>query len=247
MHDHHGNPEGQGGVKPRKVDFTDFKMERAFAFDPSLGEKGVITYTIPEPARISIKVLRAGTRELYLTTVLNWEVREAGTHTETWDGKDYDGNNIDLADSAMIIEGEPLSSFAPGQYSVDGMTPEDIIHGHAHGHAHNEYDLSTNITPDLKVISVKDGDVLSGRVTVLSELDGAKAYGDKAGYGVRYYLDSSLLQEEFYDRACEGKFSYLLDTTALQDGEYTLYVGMCDHHQHVTSRGYKIKIDNSGA
>ena len=66
MHDQHGNPEGHGGLKPRKVDFTDFKMERAFAFDPSLGEKGVITYTIPEPARISIKVLKAGTRELSL-------------------------------------------------------------------------------------------------------------------------------------------------------------------------------------
>jgi hypothetical protein len=241
----HDNPEGHGGLKPRKVEFTDFKMERAFAFDPSLGEKGVITYAIPEPARISIKVLKAGTRELYLSTILNWEFRIAGAHTETWDGKDYDGNIIDLSEAAMIIEGEPISSFAPGQYSVDGMTNEEIIHGHAHGHAHNEYDLSTNVIPELKVTSVKDGDALSGRVTILSQLDGGKAYGEKAGYGIRYYLDNSLLQEEFYDKECDGKFSYLLDTTSLVNGEYMLYVGMCDHHQHVTSRGYKIKIDNS--
>ncbi len=257
MHDHddhhhhegeaHGHPEGHGGLKPRKVDFTDFKMERAFAFNPAKGEKGIITYTIPEPARISIKVLKAGTRELFLSTVLNWEPREAGTHTETWNGRDYDGNIIDLSEAAIIIEGEPLSTYAPGQYKLDGMTDEEIVHGHPLGHAHNEYETSTNIIPELTVTSIKDGDVLSGLVTILSHLEGAKAYGEKAGYGVRYYLDSNLLQEEFYDKKCDGKFSYTFDTTAVLDGEYTLYVGMCDHHQHVTSRGYRIKINNSQA
>ncbi len=258
MHDHdqedhhddhegeaHEHPEGHGGLKPRKIDFTDFKMERAFAFDPSKGEKGIITYTIPESARISIRVLKAGTRELFLCTILNWEYREAGTHTETWDGKDFEGNIIDLSEAAMIIEGEPISTYAPGQYSVEGMSDEEIVHGHAFGHAHNEYDPSTNIIPELKVTSVKDGDVLSGLVTIVAHLEGGRAYGEKAGYGVRYYLDSTLLQEEFYDKQCDGRFSYILDTTSILDGEYTLYIGMCDHHQHVTSRGYKIRINNS--
>jgi hypothetical protein len=52
------------------------------------------------------------------------------------------------------------------------------------------------------------------------------------------------VQEGFYDKSCDGRFSYILDTTAYLDGEYTLYVGMCDHHQHATSSGYKIKIKN---
>jgi len=244
-HDIHDHPEGHGGYKPIKINFTDFKMEKAFAFDPAKGEHGVITYTIPEPGRISIKVLKAGTRELYLTTILNWEHRDAGTHTETWDGKDYDGKIIDdLSEAIMIIEGEPISTYAPGEYSLKGLSPEEIIHGHPWGHAHNAYDPSANVIPELKVTSVKDGEVLSGIVSIKSHLEEGVGYGDEAGYGVRYYLDNTLVQEEFYDVNCKGNFSYTLDTTAFVDGEYTLFVGMCDHHQHSTSRGCKVRISN---
>lgn len=248
MHDtlKDGHPEGTGGHKPVKIDFVNFKMEKAFAFDPAKGEKGIVTYTIAEPARISIKVIKAGTRELYISTILNWGVRGVGTHTELWDGRDYEGNTIDLSTAMIIMEGEPMSTYVPGDYSVDGLSDEDIIHGHQHGHSHNAYHEHANIIPGIKVTSVKDGDVLSGLVVVESYLEGEKkGYGDEVGYGVRYYLDNTLVQEEFYDRRCNGKFSYTIDTTAYLDGEYTLYVGMCDHHQHVTSRGYRIKIANS--
>jgi len=242
---HHGeNPEGHGGHKPKKIDFADFQMERAFAFDPEEGEEGIITYTIDEPARISIKVLKSGTRELYLQTILNFEKREAGTHTEKWDGRDYDGNVIDLPTAYIVIEGEPMTTFQPGDYSIEGLSDEEIVHGHPHGHSHNKYAEEANIVPELNVTSIKDGDVISDVVTVESELKGVRAYGDEAGYGVRYYLDNTLVEEEFYDKKCNGLFSYDLDTTSYTDGEYTLYVGMCDHHQHATSRGYKIVIDN---
>jgi len=140
-----------------------------------------------------------------------------------------------------------LSPYRERQSSeIRGLSAEEIIHGHQHGHSHNVYHEHANIIPGIKVTSVKDGDVLSGLVVVESYLEGErKGYGDEVGYGVRYYLDNTLVQEEFYDRRCNGKFSYTIDTTAYLDGEYTLYVGMCDHHQHVTSRGYRIKIANS--
>lgn len=249
MHEHadQGHPEGAGGHKPEKIQFAGFKMERAFAFDPAKGEKGIITYTLAEPAKISIKAIKAGTRELYLSTIVNWEFRDAGTHTETWDGKDYDGNVIDLPQSMIIMEGEPMRTYAPGQYSVAGLSDEEIVHGHHHGHAHNIYAESANVIPSLKVTSVKDGDVISGLVVIESEVEGEnKGYGTDVGYGVRYYLDNVLLQEEFYDKRSDGRFSYTFDTTAYPDGEYTLYVGMCDHHQHVTSRGYRVRVANNG-
>lgn len=246
-HDHaeHGNPEGHGGIKPVKITFYDFKMDKAFAFDPAKGETGKITYTLKEPGRISIKVLKAKTRELYLATLVNWEQRDAGTHTETWDGKDYAGNIVDFTEAIIMLEGEPLSTYKPDNYSLSGMSNEDIIHGHPMGHAHNEYRDSANIVPDLEITSIKDGDVLSGLVVIESQLPGEKGYGDEAGYGVRYYLDNTLVTEEFYDRSCGGKFTYTLDTTAYSDGPYTLYVGMCDHHQHATSRGHRIRISNA--
>lgn len=247
MHDvlKEGHPEGHGGLKPVKVEFTDFKMERAFAFDPAKGEKGIITYTIPEPARVSIKVIKAGTRELYLKTIVNWEYRDAGIHTEIWDGRDYSGNIIDLSSAMIVIEGEPMYTYSPGEYSIDGLSDEEIIHGHPWGHSHNAYHEAVNVVPEIKVTSIKEGDTLSGLVRVESQIEGnGRGYGDEVGYGVRYYLDDIILQEEFYDKKCDGKFSYLLDTTAFPDGEYTLYVGTCDHHQHVTSKGYKVRISN---
>ncbi|MFH2059846.1 MAG: hypothetical protein ABIJ59_13210 [Pseudomonadota bacterium] len=244
-HNHSENPEGSGSYKPRKIDFVDFKMERAFAFDPEEGEEGIITYTIDEPARISIKVLKNGTRELYLQTILNFEERKAGTHTEKWDGRDYDGNIIDLPNAYMVIEGEPMSTYKPGEYTLEGMSDEEIVHGHPYGHSHNKYADDANIVPTLRITSIKNGDVLQDVVTIESELTGAKGYGDQAGFGVRYYLDNTLVEEEFYDNKCNGFFTYNLDTTSYADGEYTLYVGMCDHHQHATSRGYKVKIDNN--
>lgn len=250
MHDDlkNGHPEGHGGHKPVKISFTDFKMDRAFAFDAAKGEKGIITYTIPEDARISIKVIKAGTRELNLKSIVNWEAREAGEHTETWDGLDHDGKVIDLSKAIIVIEGEPMSTYSPGNYSTEGMSNEEIVHGHQHGHSHNVYHQSKNVVPNLRVTSIRDGDVISGLVTIESEVEGEKrGYGDDVGYGVRYYLDNILVQEEFYEGRSDGKFSYTMDTTAYDDGEYTLYVGMCDHHEHVTSRGYRVRIANAEA
>jgi len=246
MHEHHhGHPEGEGGHKPVKVDFAGFNMEKAFAFDPAKDEKGIITYTLSEPARVSIKVIKAKTRELYLSTIVNWETRDAGTHTETWNGRDYEGNIINLSEAIIMIEGEPISTLAPGKYSIEGLSDEEIVHGHPHGHAHNEYEEGSNVIPELTITSIKDGAVLSGLATIESHLEGGgRGYGDDVGYGVRYYLDNTLVEEEFYDKAADGKFTYTLDTTAYNDGEYTLYVGMCDHHQHATSRGCKITIKN---
>lgn len=246
-HDHNEHGHHDHDHKPVKIKFRSFKMDRAFAFDPRKGEKGVITYTITEPARISIKLIKKGTRELYLSTILNWEERGAGTHTEYWDGKDYSGNIIeDLSQVFMVMEGEPMSTFKPGAYSVEGLSDEEIIHGHKWGHPHNEYQEGTNVIPVLSITSVKDGDVLSGVVKVDSKLEtDERGYGEKVGYGVRYYLNNILVNEEFYDAKSNGNFSYDVDTTAFPDGEYTLYVGMCDHHQHSTSRGCKVRIDNN--
>ena len=188
----------------------------------------------------------AGTRELYLKTVLNWENRDAGTHTETWDGRDSSGNIINLSEAIMIIEGEPISDYAPGTMEHEGETPEEVIHGHMWGHAHGKHAEFAEELPELTVTSINDNDVLSDIVTIKSEVSKSRrGYGDDVGYGVRYYLDEELIQEEFYNGKSDGNFSYDFDTTAFEDGEYTLYIGMCDHNQHVTSRGIKIKIDNS--
>ena len=93
----------------------------------------------------------------------------------------------------------------------------------------------------------KTGDNLSGKVIVHSAVDRERrGFGDKYGYGVRYYVDDEIIHEEFYIPESGGQFSYELDTTAYDDGEHALYVGLCDHNDHVTSHGVEVAFDNLG-
>jgi hypothetical protein len=237
---------GHDHQQPDMLGFFDVNMSKVFAYYPDTGEKGVISYSIKEPGLVNIYVLHARTRELYLAKLVNWEKRDAGKHTESWDGKDFSGHIVKPSDARIIIKGEKLSSYAPGSMPIADLPEEEIIHGHKWGHAHATHAESAEETPILTITSVRDGDILGGRVTIKAEVDKDKrGYGDKYGYGVRYYVDETLAQEEFYKPECKGQFNYELDTTAFPDGEHMLYLGMCDHNQHATSSGLKVKFDNS--
>ena len=63
---------------PTLAKFKDIHME--FAFPPSSrpDQPGKITYTLLEPARVRIRVVAEGTRELYLRTPVDWQVRDRG-------------------------------------------------------------------------------------------------------------------------------------------------------------------------
>ena len=83
-------------------------------------------------------------------------------------------------------------------------------------------------------------------VTIRCEVDKEKrGYGDKYGYGARYYVNNVLAHEEFYKPESDGKFTYKLDTTAFEDGKHMLYVGMCDHNQHASSAGIPVVFANA--
>lgn len=232
--------------RPERLRLTKVNLRRAFAYYQNPDQKGEITYTIEEPGLVNIVVLRAGTRELYLAKIVHWEYRDAGTHTETWDGRDNSGNIINPKEASIRMSGEKMSSYAPGTMPLKDMPDEEIVHGHEWGHAHATHHEFAEETPILTITSIKDGDVLKGKVLIKAEVDKEKrGYGDKYGYGVRYYLGKALVSEEFYKPESDGKFVYELDTTAFEDGEHILYMGMCDHNQHATSAGVTVTIDNS--
>jgi hypothetical protein len=220
-------------------------MKNALAFNPEKGEKGIIGYTISESGIVSIKVKASGTRELFLATIVNWEKREAGSHTEYWDGRDYGGNLVDPSSVQIIVEGEPMSAYQPGSMELKEISIEDIIHGKTEGHYHGSHHAYADRIPDIDITSVHEHQILSGMVLIESVVSKEKrGYGNIYGYGVRYYLDRVQIAEEFYKPDSDGCFNYRLDTTAFQDGEHLLSVGMCDHHEHVTSKTYKIIIKN---
>jgi len=238
----------EGAHTPKFVQIYDLQLDKAMTFNPEKGEKGIITYTLKEPARVVIKVVKEGTRELYLATILNMEFRDKGTHTETWDGLDYSGKPIDMTKASMFISAVAESSFSPGKMPLEKLSPEEVVHGKpgewGHDHAHH-HEWAEEV-PVLKILNVRENAVLSGKVLIKSEVDKEKrGYGNQYGYGVRYYVDNVLAHEEFYKPESDGEFAYELDTTAFEDGGHVLYVGMCDHNEHTTSAGVRVKFDNS--
>ena len=88
---------------------------------------------------------------------------------------------------------------------------------------------------------------MKGKFTIKAQANKERrGYADHFGYGVRYYIDYKLVNEQFYKPESDGSFSYEMDTTAFEDGEHVLHVGMCDHNDHTASASAKVRIDNSG-
>lgn len=235
---------------------TDIKFKNAFNFDPTKGEKAHITYTLKDPAYVSVRVLRKGTRELFLNTIVSFEYREAGVHTETWNGKDYNGNTVKFketpfeyrmeAEIATNVKQHTEHEFKGVEYEEGDSQKEVIEKSEFKGrHIHGEHEKDYENIPLLHIYSPKANEVLKGIATINSAVDkDRRGYGNKYGYGVRYYVDKQLVHEEFYKSKSGGNFKYELDTTAFDDGKHLLYIGLCDHNDHVTSQGIDIVINN---
>lgn len=241
-----GHTHGPGHVEhaaPQAVDVLDLDMTEVFTFRPEEGETARLSYRLLEPARIQIRVKKVGTRELYLATLLNWELRQAGEHTEVWDGRDYSGNAVDMS-GAMITLIAQKAEDQPGTMALEAKSPEEIVHSEEQ-HDHGTHHPWAEEVPHLKILEPRPRVEASDLLLIRSAVDeDRRGYGDLYGYGVRYYVDGILVQEEFYQPESEGRFAYRLDTTAFADGEHLLHIGMCDHHQHATSASVPVVFRN---
>jgi hypothetical protein len=243
-----------GGIIPNLIRITDLIL-RNDSMKPPFSGNVSIRYTLPEPGLVTIRVVHAGTRELYLATILNSEFREAGPHEELWDGRDYYGKVLDSSRTPISyrIHAEALSAGAPpGGYNyveyAEDQSQEDIVDktGFKH-HVHGWHEKKYEEIPLLRISKPLSGSVQKGMIRMLAAVDRERrAFGDKYGYGVRYYIDDQLIHEEFYTPESDGYFSYELDTTAYEDGEHLLYIGLCDHNDHVTSHGVQVVFNNFG-
>lgn len=239
-HSHAGSQHAESQYVP----MFDVNVTEAFLFKPQEGKPCKLTYRLVEPARVSIRIKKKETRELYLATIVGWAVRQKGRHEERWDGRDYSGNFVDMSEATLSVVAEKLA-YREGSLSLEARGAEEIVHGekeHIHGTHHSEAEE----VPLLRIAVPKAGMELRGQVLIRSEVDRQKrGYGDQFGYGVRYYVDSVLANEESYKPESNGRFAYTLDTSAFEDGKHMLYVGICDHHQHATSAGVEVFIRNS--
>ncbi len=242
--DGHVHVEGEQHEETYWGGLQDVNLTEAFTFSPERGETALLHYRLTEPARVQIRVKDAETRELFLATILNWDLREPGEHTEIWDGHDYSGNIIDMSRATITLiarKPEHGSELMP----LDSRSPEEIVHSEEE-HEHGTHHAWAEEVPYLRILEPAPRAESRGLLLIRSEVDeNRRGYGDLYGYGVRYYVDGVLAREEFYKPESDGRFAYRLDTSAFPDGEHLLQIGMCDHHQHATSASVPVVFRNA--
>lgn len=242
-HDHeHALPSDREGAPWAGLEEVD--LTQAFYFRPERGETAELRYRLREPARVLIRVRDADTRELYLATILNWERRQPGEHTEIWDGRDDAGQVIDMSEATITLIAEKADHPQP-TLDLEARTPEEVVHAEEE-HRHGTHHAWAEEVPALRVLEPAPGTEAGDLLLIRSAVDkDRRGYGNVYGYGVRYYVDGVLIREEYYKPESDGQFAYRLDTTAFADGEHLLRVGMCDHHEHATSASVPVIFRNA--
>ncbi|MFH1440582.1 MAG: FlgD immunoglobulin-like domain containing protein, partial [Candidatus Omnitrophota bacterium] len=106
------------------VSISDIKLPQ-LSFNPGSGESCTISYNLSKDAILSIRIYNSD--DLLVRNLLNNQPRAAGIHTDSWDGKDDNGNIIPDGAYYFIIEdsisGQPLVVFDPR-----GTGGQDISH-----------------------------------------------------------------------------------------------------------------------
>lgn len=183
-------------------------------------EKGEISYTLPEPALVRLRVgIHQGGALLH--HVLDWEPREAGRHVEKWDKKDTT-RLIDFGDRSdylLVLNCRPLKN-------KDGIKKAPQL---------------TVAFPDAKSATPKSDPVVTGtvplRVTLASE---DSAWMNATKFEVALYVDYVFLME---DEVGTNPFNYHLDVSRFGEGEHILTVNVIGYDGQVGTKSVKFFVN----
>jgi len=244
--------------RPRQPIMKNLSTISAYTFDPSKGETGKISYELLEPARMRIAITEKDDPD-QLYRILLWDWQEAGRHVVEWDGTDQSGYPIDRMQCAIRTACMAKSAHRPGTRVIKSLTTEQLVQGLQGPPDHRGCDadkckpmkvrlvglVEKDAKGGMKVKELSPGQILSGVVTIEAEAArDARGYADKTGYGVRWMVDQQLVAAQYYEKECDGKFSYPLDTTVFRNGEHVLRVSTCDHYDHTGLVGIKVVFGN---
>lgn len=199
-------------------------------------ETGKIKYTLPEPALVRIRIGIKDGGPL-LRTLLDWESRPAGEHTEGWDGQDASGKvDFGKRSDLMIVFGalalnpvhEKEKTKAAPSFKGFRTSPEFLL-----------------IFPEAKEITKTGTFVLTGltpvRVVINKE---DKDWLSNTKYEIGLYLDQMYLIE---DEEGASPFTYHLDTTHVNDGLHTLTVNVVGFEGEIGTKSVLIFVKNHGS
>ena len=215
-----------------------------FNFDATKGEKGIIAYTLDEPANVRIRLVDRNDPEMVHRVLISYATQEPGEHEVEWDGKDESGNYLNPTQVRVHIQAELLASKITRQ-AVEIFS----LVGRPYGHLHRLHEPEKCGFFTLDVNEPEPGSVLTGEVKLVLEVVGPfRGYAEDGGVGIRGYVDKTLVLDQWLEpQEVRDKFPYLtwtLDTSAFLNGEHILRLSMCDHSDHPGMASLKAEFQN---
>lgn len=93
------------GYRAYPVGFLHRKTQEALSFDPMAGRPATISYKPTRAARVRVRVVWHGDRQLVLRTIQDWVEREFQVYSLEWDGRDASENVVDNTRCFVTFEG----------------------------------------------------------------------------------------------------------------------------------------------
>ncbi|MDI7278139.1 MAG: hypothetical protein QME94_19345, partial [Anaerolineae bacterium] len=199
-------------------------LSAARAFDPWAGEVGTIRYTLSAPALVRIRIVDGDTPGIVLRTLLDWEPRAAGTHSEPWDGRDHHGVPVNPRRVSVHIRAEP-------RREADAAPQEGVAAVDEAGLAHSLHPADRCHDLQVRLEAPGADATVSGVVEVRAALAGPPGLAE-GEYHVMVYLNG----RDAWDGRVPGPgFVQSFDTRNVPNGEYLLAVTYNDLHDHAGS------------
>jgi hypothetical protein len=223
-------------------------------------ENGIVTYTLLEPARLSIRIgIENGP---LLKTLVDWRPRLSGPNEEQWDGKDASGvidlfNEVDYSVRFMTYALAENSAITTGNSSVEWFEYKSKKQEQRESEITKRGGEDTGILtypgggiyrePQISVSLPEAKETTDTRLPVVSGITPVKVVIDKKDrkfitnerYELAFYLDFEFLAEEE-----EGFSPYTMvwDTREVSDGEHILTCNLIGFQEHRATRNLRVYV-----
>ncbi len=201
-------------------------MATDLSFDMRTGE---IKYTLPDPALVR---LRIGMREggPLIQTLLDWDRRDAGTHTEVWNKKDS-LNLIDYTDNPNImVVLRAVKMDAPRKENQN-------FRGTFHKSPDFTVEFPRSQTNEQGIPILKEKVPLR---VVLNEA--SRDWFTKTKYEIGIYIDDAFIIE---DEEANDPFTYQFDSRKINNGNHRITVNVVGYHGEIGCKSVLVLITNN--
>ncbi len=197
-----------------------------FSFDMNTGE---IKYNLPEKALVR---LRVGIRDggPMLRTLLDWEPREAGLHTEAWDLKDTSGVADYKGNPGLMVILQCVKADAPQTETSD-------------------FRRTFHKSPKFRIefpgaaLNMEGIVMLKAKTPLRIWIDPQdKDWLTRTRYEVGLYVDNNFVVE---DEEASDPFTYQFDTAKLNNGRHIVTVNIVGYTGEVGAQSFSIEVNNN--